>query len=267
MLPVYLTIAVVAACMVSAWALQRVRRQTGTLHPKHFAIPSSWLEILRKNVPLYNRLPVDLRERMQDAVLNFVDGKRWKHCGGLENVTTEMKVTIAGHACFLMLARVGQPNFARIHNILVYPLSSLTAPPGSENALPPEDEWPALSVLLVWDEAGKTAIDLRDERPGPLQEFAASLNPDTATGGKARKWLHTAWARAMAEQFVSAEQSGNSSSPLLETHGETGTAEYFAAATELFFEKPDRLSSRHPDLYARLRSFFKLDPVKWHPAR
>lgn len=269
MLPVYLTIAVVSAFMVAAWALQRARRSAGTLHSKHFALPNGWLEILRKNVPLYNRMPVDLRERMQDAVLNFVDGKRWKHCGGLEAVTAEMKVTIAGQACFLMLARVGQPNFAKVHNVLVYPKSALSAPPGSENAIPPEEEWPALSVLLAWDDERRTAVDIRDESPGQVREFAARLGAETAgaSAGSGNKWLHTPWARALTGQFLKIEEQSRRPESLVATHGESGAAEYFAAATELFFEKPDRLNSRHPDLYARLRSFFKLDPVKWHPAR
>lgn len=271
MISVYLTIAVLAAFMVAAWALQRARRAAGTLHNRHFALPNGWLEILRKNVPLYNRMPVDLRERMQDAVLNFVDGKRWKHCGGLEAVTPEMKVTIAGQACFLMLARVGQPNFAKVHNVLVYPKSALTAPPDSENAIPPEEEWPALSVLLAWDAERHTAVDIRDEPRGQVREFAASLGADPAGSGSAAgtpgKWLHTPWARALTSQFLKVEEQSNRPESLAATHGESGAAEYFAAATELFFEKPDRLSSRQPDLYARLRSFFKLDPVKWHPAR
>lgn len=263
MLPVYLIMTVLLVVMIVAWAVQRVRRAAGTLHAKHFALPKGWLEILRKNVPLYDRLPVGLREPMQDAVMNFVDGKRWKHCGGLEAVTTEMKVTIAGQACFLMLARVGQPNFARIHNVMVYPKSSLTATEDAENALPPVDAWPSASVLLAWDAERKTALDLRDERQGALQEFAARLNPGEGGAPVRGAWLHTAWARVMCDQFFQAEGG----EALVGSHGEEGAGEYFAAATELFFEVPDRLRTKHAELYERLRRFFKLDPVKWLPAR
>jgi Mlc titration factor MtfA (ptsG expression regulator) len=40
-------------------------------------------------------------------------------------------------------------------------------------------------------------------------------------------------------------------------------AEVFAAATELFFEMPDRLMQQHPEFYEMLRSFYQLDPVRW----
>ncbi len=266
MLPVYLAVTVMIVLMITAWALQRTLRKAGRLHPRHFALPKGWLEILRANVPLYNRLPVDLRERMQDAVMNFVDGKRWKHCGGLETVTTEMKVTIAGQACFLLLAREGQLNFARIHNVLVYPKSSLSATEDPENALPPVDAWPSASVLLAWDAERKTALDLRDEGPGAVREFAARLNP--GDGGPARgARVHTAWARVICGQFLQSREGADHGEQLLREHGEEGAEEYFAAATELFFEAPDRLHAHHADLYSRLRMFFKLDPVKWLPAR
>lgn len=267
MLPVYLFTGVILAVMIAAWAVQKMRRKTGVLNERHFALPPGWLKILRENVPLYNRMPLDLRVRMQDAVINFVDGRRWRHCGGLESVTAEMKVTIAAQACFLMLARVGQPNLVRIHNVMVYPKSSLTAPEDSENALPPVDAWPSATVVLVWDDERKTALDLRDEHNGVLRDFAARLNP--AEGGLPAHsvWRHTPWARAMTEQFVRHAETVPQAAALPEPQTDEETGEFFAAATELFFELPDRLRSRNADLYALLRSFFKLDPVKWQPAR
>lgn len=268
MLPVYYSIACLALVMIGAWALQKLRRRNGTLQERHFAFPPAWLHYLNANVPLYRRLPLGLRTRMQDSILNFVDGKRWKHCGGLDAVTDEMKISIAGQACFLLLNRDHQVNFSRIHNILLYPKSSLNEDSESENALPPVEAWPSASVVLVWDAARKTALDMRDGCNPMLDGFARQLAPDSASAGNTGLWLHTAWARVMSEEFTRFSETGTAGNTALPPHsGEDQAAEFFAAATELFFELPDRLRARNAELYTRLQDFFKLNPVQWQPAR
>lgn len=261
----YLAIGVVLLLMVGAVLRQKIGRHTGGLRVRHFAFPARWLNILEENLPLYRRLPVDLRDRLQDRILNFVDGKRWKHCGGLETVTDEMKVTIAGQACFLLLGRVSPHDFSNVLYILVYPSSSLDGPEG-ESSLPPFDSWPSSSVLLAWDEVKKTARDLRDERNEVLHEFARQL--DLESGGCDGRPImtdhcqHTAWARVMSPRFFADEpvRAGDALSRPLAT-GDPG--EVFAAATELFFEMPDHLNQRHPAIYGLLRDFYKLDPARW----
>ena len=46
-------------------------------------------------------------------------------------------------------------------------------------------------------------------------------------------------------------------------YGATNPAEFFAVATETFFEKPKQMHKRHPELYEELKSYYKLDPLEW----
>jgi hypothetical protein len=48
---------------------------------------------------------------------------------------------------------------------------------------------------------------------------------------------------------------------VLDHYGATNPAEFFAVATEAFFEKPTILAKRHPELYAELRRFYRQDPA------
>lgn len=50
---------------------------------------------------------------------------------------------------------------------------------------------------------------------------------------------------------------------ILDPYGATNPAEYFAVATEVFFEKPRQLKKKQPELYAELNAFYKLDPASW----
>ena len=49
----------------------------------------------------------------------------------------------------------------------------------------------------------------------------------------------------------------------MDRYGATNPAEFFAVATETFFEKPRQLKSRHPELYEELQSYYHVDPLQW----
>lgn len=50
---------------------------------------------------------------------------------------------------------------------------------------------------------------------------------------------------------------------LIDPYGATNPAEFFAVATETFFEKPRQLAKKRPDLYASLRGYYGVDPQEW----
>lgn len=51
---------------------------------------------------------------------------------------------------------------------------------------------------------------------------------------------------------------------VLDSYGTTNPAEFFAVATETFYEKPHQLRRQHPVLYELLQYYYQLDPVRWH---
>ena len=50
---------------------------------------------------------------------------------------------------------------------------------------------------------------------------------------------------------------------LLDPYGIEDEAEFFAVASETFFELPRELQSEHPELYAELAGYYRLDPALW----
>ena len=49
----------------------------------------------------------------------------------------------------------------------------------------------------------------------------------------------------------------------MDRYGATNPAEFFAVATETFFEKPQQLKTNHPELYEELQSYSHVDPAAW----
>jgi Mlc titration factor MtfA (ptsG expression regulator) len=50
----------------------------------------------------------------------------------------------------------------------------------------------------------------------------------------------------------------------LQPYGATNPAEFFAVATEAFFDVPVALQANEPDLYDVLRDFYRQDPADRH---
>ncbi|MEP6602906.1 MAG: M90 family metallopeptidase [Spartobacteria bacterium] len=249
---------------------QRRRRQL-----RAQALPEAWRATIERNLLFFPRLSAADRSELLGHVQVFLAEKRFEGCGGLE-LTDEIRLTIAAQACLLLLHR-DTDYFPRLLTILVYP-STYTA---QENRPVADHVWeegtaPRLgetgrqlgSMVLAWDAVKSGALDPSDGRNVVFHEFAHQLDfEDYATDGVpglATREQQLSWSAVMRVEFASlraAEQTGIAT--LLDTYGATNPAEFFAVATEAFFEKPLALRGQHPILYAQFRDFFQQDPTEY----
>jgi Mlc titration factor MtfA (ptsG expression regulator) len=51
---------------------------------------------------------------------------------------------------------------------------------------------------------------------------------------------------------------------VLDPYAATNPAEFFACASEAFFERPAALAAEQPALYAELAACYATDPLAWH---
>ena len=65
------------------------------------------------------------------------------------------------------------------------------------------------------------------------------------------------------EAFVAHEDGDEN---ILRDYATTNEAEFFAVATEVFFEKPKQMRRELPELYGLLQRFYKLDLAAREPA-
>ena len=237
------------------WVIvMRLRRSAGVWKLRHFAYPKGWMGPLHDQVPLYNKLPWELRAPLQDLMVGFLDSKKWRSFGGLEEVTNEMKVPIAAHASFLLLNRPNPGMYLGALTLHMFPSSHFQ--PGQ----PHTEEHPSSTALMIWDEKARHSHDLVDhDRQEILQRVSAQLTgSDPAIRTLALS--HSTWARLLSPEYATA-------TPVLPASAQDYPGddfpEFFAIATEAFLHCPAVLVKKHPDLYLSLRSFYKLDPVRW----
>src|SRR5438874_4659077 len=82
-------------------------------------IPNEWRAILKRNVPVFGRLPLEDQAELLGHVQIFLAEKNFEGCGGLE-LDEEIRVTIAAQACLLLLHRKTD-YYPRLITILIYP--------------------------------------------------------------------------------------------------------------------------------------------------
>jgi hypothetical protein len=234
--------------------------------------PPEWLGIIEKDVLFYRKLsPLD-KEELKRHILIFLAEKSFVGCGGLE-ITDEIRVTIAAQACVLLLHRETD-YYPGLRSVLVYPAAYLAketrylaggiVEEGFDVRL--GESWHHGSVVLSWDDVRRGATDIHDGQNVVFHEFAHQLDSSSGKGDSSAVLQHRsafiAWARVLHKNYLKLQQDLSGNRPtLLGSYAGQNPAEFFAVATEHFFERPKDLQKTYPDLYRELKNFYHQDPA------
>lgn len=188
-----------------------------------------------------------------------------------------MKVTIAGQACLMTLGLEGDP-FGNVLSILIYPTGYAVPEERRYEGWSISGEAPRLGeswyrgpVILSWADVRRDSRHPGEGQNLVWHEFAHQIDMlDRSTNGtppladrqQRRRW-HDVMTAAY-EQLCSDAEEGRAT--LLDTYGANSEAEFFAVATECFFDCPADLRIEHPGLYDLLREYYRQDPAARMPA-
>lgn len=230
----------------------------------------AWHLDLLRHVALYRKLPALLKPQLHELIQVFLASKNFEGTGGLE-LTEEMKLRIAAQACVLLLNRKTRV-YPRLRSVVVYP-GEFTVPthvefsPGhhledTEQRL--GESWRTGAVVLSWRNVAEDAR-LGAGRNVVLHEFAHQLDvengaadgiPDLENMRDYADWARTL--RTAYKDLCQTVRAGRFSA--LDPYATKDEAEFFAVATEYFFEQPSVLRRAYPELYDQLRRFYRQDP-------
>lgn len=238
------------------------------------AFPTNYAKILRRNLPEYRHMPTDLQMQLKRRIKQFLYEKNFVACAGLE-LNDEIKVTIAGKACLLLLNREIEI-YPSLTHILVYP-GSFVVPRQQRNedgtvmlsrdALSGES-WSDGRVILAWDQIVDNEHVQSMGQDVVLHEFAHQLDSESGSTNGApdlpSSRAYQRWSQVMQTEFEQLHEDLAQGIPtVLDPYGATNPAEFFAVATEAFYKKSHFLAEAHPALFAQLKQYYKVDPRDW----
>ena len=233
--------------------------------------PPEWLAIIERNVPYFARLAPDDQRELLGHLQVFLAEKTF---AGVDlEITEEIRLTVAAQACVLLLHR-DTDYYPTMLSVVVYPqeyfveaqhrLPDGTVEEGVEARL--GESWHRGEVVLSWDDARRDAADAFDGHNVVFHEFAHQLDgesgPHDGAPALPRREMYAEWARVFTAEYEQLVEDAQRRRPtVLRKYGATNPAEFFAVATEAFFEKSVALRAHHPELYAQLRLFYQQDPA------
>jgi len=219
-------------------------------------------------------LPDLSQKRLKDLVKVFINDKRFVGCAGQE-INDEIRVTIAVQACLLILNRTNNP-YQKLHSVLIYPSTFVaTREVRDELGLVSTnhiamlgESWGQGKVVLAWDNVEEGVRNLTDGHNVVLHEFAHQLDSESGSHNGApvlaTRGAYRSWAYVFTNEFEELKKEAiKGKKGLLDHYGATNPAEFFAVASETFFEQPLKMRKSHRELFEELVNFYQLDPSSW----
>src|SRR4051812_37778473 len=226
--------------------------------------------IVAQHLAVWPLLDDDEQQRLLQITDELLSRKRWEAARGFQLDDT-VRVLIAAQAALLVLG-LGTDQYRQVSGIVVHPstlvttgvrpgpsMGTVTADPQAVLGLAQDRRGP---VVLAWDQALAGA---HRDVPGHnvvLHEFAHKLDMlDGRIDGTPllSRDLRADWVRictAVYDDLVEGRPR-----PPMRWYGATNPGEFFAVATEVFFEQSLDLAVFEPELYDVLARFYRQDPA------
>jgi len=233
-----------------------------------------WRKIIQQRMPYFRQMPADLQLQLKQHIQVFLTEKKFIGCNGVV-ITDEIRITVAAQACLLLLNR--KTNFyPKLQTILIYPrafVKEQQSKGGSgvqftHKAVLAGESWDFGKVVLSWQDTLDGAQIPDDGRNVVIHEFAHQLDQENGKANGApileKGQNYKCWSEVFSAQFELLKKQAMAEAPsLFDYYGATNPAEFFAVASEVFFEKAHQFHSEYPKLYRQLTQYYQVDPVHW----
>lgn len=247
--------------------LERLQRWLG-IGKKPVAIPDGLWARTESRLPLLDFLDPADRLRLRELAQAFLTEKQFHGAQGLV-LTDEIMLGIALQACLPVL-NIGLHAYRGWVGIIVYPGDFIVQRKDMDDAgvvHEYEDEvlgeaWEGGPVLVSWFDGDDSPAGVNVV----IHEFAHKLDMENGgVDGLPPLPAHMSrrdWAAAFTPAYESlCAQVDAGEETALDPYATEHPGEFFAVASEAFFETPGALQAAFPAVYAQLSLFYGLDPV------
>ena len=241
-------------------------------HRGRSSLADDWETIVEGAVAHWAFLDDAERDRLADLLDEFVTTKRFEAANGFE-LTDQIRTVIGAEACLLVLGLdLGLRAYHDVGAIIVHPttMTFRRLRAGAAAGTVTDDPLHLLGetshngpIVIAWDAAELGSRHPERGHNVVLHEFAHKLDmldhvvdgtpplPDAAARQR--------WVEVCTREFELLQEGRGGE--LVDPYGATDPGEFFAVATEIFFNRPVEVAAQKADLYTVLRDFYRQDPA------
>jgi len=235
-------------------------------------IPAALWDEVEAGLPFLDHLTPDERTHLRQIAREFIAEKEWTGAQGLQ-LTPRIQLTIAVQAC-LPILHLGLAWYAGWVGIVVYP-GDFVIPrrmideDGVVHEFDDEvmgEAWYGGPVLISWFDHAEDADGINVV----IHEFAHKLDMKSGAADGMPP-LHAGmsrqcWMEVMSRAFSNFQRRVDSGEETpLDPYGAELPTEFFAVASEAFFETPELLKAEYPEVHEQLKLFYRQDPQQPAP--
>ncbi len=234
------------------------------------SLPESWRDLTAATVAHWAVLDDGERDRLGDLMAQVVE-RRWEAANGFA-LTDEIRVVIAAQAALLVLG-LDIDCYRDVTAIIVHPTTVTLRGEraGPARGVVTDEPLPIVGqaqsrrgpVVIAWDAARAGARHPERGYNVVLHEFAHKLDmldgtvdgtPPLPDRAARQRWIDVCTAEY---DLLRAGEGGT----VLRAYAGVNPGEFFAVATEVFFDRPVQLLAEKSALYEVLSAFYRQDPA------
>ena len=222
------------------------------------------------SLPLLKGLTDSEIETLKELAILFLHHKEFEGAHGLE-VTQEMKLIIALQAC-LPILKLGWGGYDGWITVIIYPAGFMPTRVvrdeyGVEHHVQSSlagEAWQRGPVVLAWNQTEHAGII--DGHNLVIHEFAHKLDMQNGAANGFpplhRNMSRKAWTGALSKGFDYSKRKCDLGKHIgVDCYAASSPAEFFAVLSEVFFERPDVVKHRYPDIYDQFCQYYRQDPL------
>jgi len=221
--------------------------------------PTEWQEILSRKVSYYNSLDQGQKDRFNREVQVFLGEK---DISGIDTEVDDTCRLLIAASAVIPVFNFPDWEYDGIMEILVYPhpINDEYDCGKGDSSILGFATVGAGSMAFAKDALYQGFKDTKDKMNVGFHEFIHRVDgqdgmtdgiPDSLITPK----IHKEWISIMEKEMKLMEEKKSDINP----YGLTNNAEFFAVASEYFFENPAIMSQKHPEMYAIMTKIFKQD--------
>lgn len=241
--------------MIFLAVLFRPRKKTTILTP----LPGNYKALLNENVAFYRRLDENEKLNFEYRVQHFLSAIT---ITGVKTTVEDLDRVLIGASAIIPIFAFKNWEYINLNEVLLYPETfgeNFQAEGGNRVVMGMVGNGPMQQVMILSQHALRQGFsNTTDKSNTAIHEFVHLVDK---TDGEVDGIPEVLMANQYALPWLDLvhkkikEIMGNRSD--INPYGATNRAEFLAVVAEYFFERPDLLKKKHPELYAMLEKIFE----------